>query len=150
MTAALALAFDVAWERFLKLEGTKADTPLNRKRLANRIVALARAGETNEAALAEAGLINLCVHAETARICAQPDRPDGEAFGKQPEGSQAYGPETVAAMSAALQLCLEALPLQAPSETTRFLSTRILDEAACGEHDPERLSRHALDALSHR
>jgi hypothetical protein len=150
MKAALARAFDVAWERFLQLEGTKAGTETNRKRLANRIVALARAGQTDETALAEAGLINLCVLAETARLSAQPHDPAAEAFGPESQGSTAYGPETVAAMSAALQLCLEALPLQAPSTALRFLSTHVLDEASRGEHDPERLSQHALEALSHR
>jgi hypothetical protein len=150
MKAALARAFDAAWERFLQLEGTKAGTEINRKRLANRIVALARAGETDETALAEAGLINLCVLAETARISAQPQQPAGEAFGPEAQGSAAYGPETVAAMSAALQICLEALPLHAPSNALRFLSTHVLDEASRGEHDPERLSQHALEALSRR
>jgi hypothetical protein len=150
MKAALARAFDVAWERFLQLEGTKAGTETNRKRLASRIVALARAGEADENALAEAGLINLCVLAETARLGAQPPEPTGEAFGPEAQGSTAYGPETVAAMSAALQLCLEALPLQAPSNALRFLSTHVLDEASRGEHDPDRLSRHALEALSRR
>jgi hypothetical protein len=150
MKAALARAFDIAWDRFLQLEGTKAGTELNRKRLANRIVALARAGETDESALAEAGLINLCVLAETARLGAQPSEPAGAAFGPEAQGSTAYGPETVAAMSAALQICLEALPLHAPSNALRFLSSHVLDEASRGEHDPERLSRHALEALSRR
>jgi hypothetical protein len=150
MKAALARAFDVAWERFLQLEGTKAGTDSNRKRLASRIVALARAGETDETSLAEAGLINLCVLAETARLSAQPQQPAGESFGPESQGSTAYGPETVAAMSAALQLCLEALPLHAPSNALRFLSTHVLDEASRGEHDPDRLSQHALEALSRR
>jgi hypothetical protein len=150
MKAALARAFDLAWERFLQLEGTKAGTDTNRKRLANRIVALARAGETDENALAEAGLINLCVLAETARLGAQPQEPSDTSFGPEAQGSTAYGPETVAAMSAALQICLEALPLHAPSTALRFLSTHVLDEASRGEHDPERLSQHALEALSRR
>lgn len=148
MTAVLALAFDAAWERFLTLEGTKAGTDVNRKRLANRIVALARTGETDEHALAEAGLINLCVLAETARMSAL-HAPHGEAAGAS-DGAHAYGPETVAAMSAALELCLEALPLRTPSDVRGFLSSHILDEASRGEHDPERLSSHALQALSKR
>lgn len=149
MKTALARAFDAAWERFLQLEGSKAGTAINRKRLAGRIVALARAGEADEETLAGSGLIHLCVLAETARIGAQP-HPDKQALGPKAQGSTAYGPETVAAMSAALQLCLETLPLQAPSNALRFLSTHVLDEASRGEHDPERLSRHALEALSRR
>jgi hypothetical protein len=150
MKAALARAFDLAWERFLQLEGSKAGTETNRKRLAGRIVALARGGETNEDTLAESGLIHLCVLAETVRIGAQPHLPDEAPLGPEAQGSTAYGPETIAAMSAALQLCLETLPLHAPSNALRFLSTHVLDEASRGEHDPERLSRHALEALSKR
>jgi hypothetical protein len=37
--AALARAFDAAWQPFIALEGEAADTPENRRRLAARIVA---------------------------------------------------------------------------------------------------------------
>ena len=42
----LARAFDVAWQRFIEREGADADTDDNRKRLARRIVALAKSGDT--------------------------------------------------------------------------------------------------------
>jgi len=147
----LARAFDSAWERFLEREGTKSGTETNRKRLATRIVEAAKSGEADEAALAEAGLIYLSVLAEATRLAGQPPSDASDrAFGPEAQGSQAYGPDTIAAMSAALDQCVQALPLQTPSSALRFLSAHILDEASHGEHDPDRLSHHALEALSHR
>ncbi|WP_296513662.1 hypothetical protein [Rhodopseudomonas sp.] len=148
--ATLARAFDSAWDRFLEREGTKAGTELNRRRLASRIVAAAKSGEADQDVLAEAGLIYLCVLAETVRLGAEPREPDAQPFGLEAQGTHAFGPQTVAAMSAALDKCMQELPLQAPSSALQFLSASILGEASRGEHDPERLSRHALEALRNR
>jgi hypothetical protein len=150
--AALARAFDDAWERFIALEGDDAATDENRKRLAARIVSLAKSGETDEDRLAEAGLIYLRVLAEAARLG---DRMRSEitiapADPADDRGTQAYAPETVAAMTTALELCLDELPLRIPSDALKSLSTSILDGAAHGERDPERLRLHALETLKAR
>jgi hypothetical protein len=150
--AALARAFDAAWERFIELEGDDAATDDNRKRLAARIVSLAKSGETDEDGLGEAGLIYLRVLAEAARlgdrlrneIPIAPVGPTGD------RGAQAYTPETVTAMSTALELCLDELPLRIPSDALQSLSASILDDAAHGERDPERLRLHALEMLRSR
>jgi hypothetical protein len=150
--AALARAFDAAWDRFIELEGDDAATDDNRKRLATRIVGLAKSGETNEDLLGEAALIYLRVLAEAARLGVRmrgeatlaPADPVGD------RGAQAYAPETVAAMSRALELCLDELPLRIPSDALQSLSATILDSAAHGERDPERLRLHALETLKAR
>ncbi|MBB1090185.1 hypothetical protein HUU61_02675 [Rhodopseudomonas palustris] len=150
-TAALARAFDSAWERFIATEGAEADTDANRKRLASKIVALSRAGEADEDRLAQSGLIHLSVLAEAARLGNQPPAPaNGIGEPQQATHAQAFSPQTVAAMSAALEQCVETLPLQTPSSALQFLSARILEQASRGEQDPERLSRHALEALRNR
>jgi hypothetical protein len=150
--AALARAFDLAWDRFIELEGVEAATDDNRRRLAARIVALAKSGPSDEYLLGEAGLIYLRVLAEASRIGR---RNRGEAVvepAHHPDdhAAKAYTPETVAAMTAALELCLDELPLRIPSDALTSLSSSILDGAARGERDPERLWRHALDRLRTR
>ena len=151
--AALARAFDSAWERFTQLEGLHAANDANRKRLAGRIVSLAKSGQFDENMLSEAGLIHLCVLAEASRLGQQkridPDAPTAIAVPETP-GAKAFAPETVAAMSTALNLCLDELPLRIPSDALKLLSTSILEEAARGERDPERLHDHALEALKTR
>jgi hypothetical protein len=148
--AALARAFDSAWERFTKLEGSHAANETNRKRLAGRIVSLAKSGQFDEAMLSEAGLIHLCVLAEASRLAQrQRSEPTTAATASVP-AAKAFAPETVAAMTTALNLCLDELPLRIPSDALKLLSTSILDEAARGERDPERLHDHALDALKTR
>jgi hypothetical protein len=150
--AALARAFDFSWERFLEREGAAAATDDNRRRLAAQIVGLAKSGESDEHLLGEAGLIYLRVLAEAARLGA---RLRGEvaiepADHPSDRGAQAYTPETVAAMSAALELCLDELPLRIPSDALTSLSSSILDGASRGERDPERLRLHALETLKAR
>jgi hypothetical protein len=148
--AAMARAFDAAWDRFIVIEGTAAATDDNCRRLAAHIVALAKAGESDELVLGEAGLIFLRVLAEAARLG---ERKRGEAEpAHHPDdcGPQAYSPDTIAAMSTALHLCLDELPLRIPSDALTSLSTSILDRASRGERDPERLRRHALDMLKTR
>lgn len=153
-TAALARAFDSAWERFIEIEGSRADTDDNRKRLAARIVALARAGETDEDTLAQSALIHLCVLEEAARLGSKLKAPAAAPVPPPPSDSQpaphAFAPPVVAAMSEALERCVETLPLQTPSSVLQFLSDRILEDASRGEHDPQRLSELALEALRTR
>jgi hypothetical protein len=151
--AMLARAFDSAWERFTRLEGSHAANDANRKRLAGRIVSMAKSGQFDENVLSEAGLIHLCVLAEASRL-GQHKRVEPEqsvtARSIDVPTAKAFAPETVAAMSTALNLCLDELPLRIPSEALKLLSTSILDEAARGERDPERLHDHALEALKAR
>lgn len=156
LTTILARAFDIAWDRIREVEGTSADTADNRKQLAARLVAMARAGETDEMVLAQAGVIYMCVLAEAVRLGARnrnepPDGSDGgDAQLAAPQGAHAFSPDTVAAMSAALDGCIDALPLHAPSTVLQFLTTSILKEASRGERDPDKLRRHALEALKNR
>ena len=150
--AALARAFDMVWERFLAIEGDEADTVENRRRLAARIVAWARSGEIEEHELAEAGLIHLRVLAEAARLGARDNPETAFAAATHPDGQggHAFSPETIAAMSTALDLCLDELPFRIPSDALKLLSTSILDNASRGERDSDRLRLHALDALKAR
>jgi hypothetical protein len=149
----LARAFDSAWERFTRLEGSHAANDDNRRRLAGRIVSMAKSGQFDEEMLSEAGLIHLCVLAEASRL-GQHKRIESDTPATPPSFdmpvAKAFAPETVAAMSTALDLCLDELPLRIPSEALKLLSTSILDEAARGERDPERLHDHALEALKTR
>ena len=150
--AALARAFDVVWERFLGMEGDEADTAENRRRLAARIVALARSGEIEQHELVEAAFIHLRVLAEAARL-GRRDRPEpafAAAVHPEAQGGHAFTPETIAAMSTALHLCLDELPFRIPSDALRLLSSSILEQASRGERDSERLRLHALDALKAR
>jgi hypothetical protein len=150
-TLILARAFDVAWQRFIERVGADADTDDNRKRLARRIVALAKSGDFDEERLGESGLIYLSVMAEAVRLGATRanEDPDDVAVA-QPGGARAFGPDTVTAMSTALDLCLDELPLRIPSDIVAFLTKTILDEATRGERDPARLRQTALDALKSR
>lgn len=150
--AALARTFDVVWERFLGIEGDEANTAENRRRLAARIVALARSGEIEEHDLVEAALIHLRVLAEAARLGGRVSAETAFAAAVHPaaQGGHAFTPETIAAMSTALHLCLDELPFRIPSDALKLLSSSILEEASRGERDPERLRLHALDALKTR
>jgi hypothetical protein len=114
-------------------------------------VRLAKAGESDEHVLGEAGLITLRVLAEAVRLGPR-NRIEAAIETAAPDdgGPQAYSPETVAAMSAALELCLDELPLRIPSGALTSLSSSILDHASRGEHDPERLRLHALKMLRSR
>lgn len=151
--AALARAFDNAWQPFIAAEGEAADTIENRRRLASRIVTLAKSGQTDEDALGEAGLIYLRVLSAAARLSRQPGKEPTPELAQQPwqnEGGHAFTPETVAAMTAALERCLDVLPLRIPSDALKLLSTSILGAASRGERDPEKLHLHAMEALKTR
>lgn len=162
MKLLLARAFDAAWEPFLALEGDGSDTDTNRRKLAAKIVQLAKAGEADEEALSKAGLIYLRVLTAAARLGARnrqgaahdPANGDSSPGIVPPQsddhGGHAFSPETVAAMSSALHLCLDALPFRIPSDAVQYLSASILDEASRGERDPHRLHVHALKALKAR
>lgn len=150
---ALARAFDSAWAQFLEREGPNADTETNRGRLARRIVALAKAGETDEAQLSDTALIYLSVLTEAGRLgsAVSRDEPDPtpHPIPNAPR-ARAFGPDALAAMTDALELCLNALPLRLPSDVTGFLTDAIMARAATGDHDAASLSRHALEALKAR
>lgn len=55
---AMARAFDRAWERFAR-PGIPIDTPAMRAALARHIVAMVRAGETDERRLSAGGFVHL-------------------------------------------------------------------------------------------
>jgi hypothetical protein len=150
--ATLARAFDAAWEPFIAQEGQAADTIDNRRRLAARIVSLARAGHADEESLGEAASIYMRVFAETARLSARlRTMPSpGLAPQREEENVRAFGPEALDAMSTALDRCLDDLPLRVPSNALHLLSNSILDEAARGERDPAKLQLHALETLRSR
>lgn len=150
--AALARAFDEVWERFLAIEGDEADTVENRRRLAARIVGLARSGEIDENELVEAALIHIRVLAEAARLGGRNSPDMAFAAEVQPgaQGGHAFTPETIAAMSTALNLCLDELPFRIPTDALKLLSSSILEAASRGERDSGRLRLHALEALKTR
>jgi hypothetical protein len=155
----LARAFDDAWARFLEREGSAADTEDNRRRLAQRIVALAKdaeqhaIGDLEESQLADTALIYLSVLAEAARLRAQPQHEEPDAApesANDAQRAQAFGPDALSAMTKALELCLDELPLRLPSDVVSFLSNAIMARAATGDHDAASLARHALEALKAR
>ena len=160
---ALARAFDAAWAPFIASEGAAADTADNRKRLAGKIVELARDGVIDEDELATAGDIHLRVLAQTDRMSAQlraEPAPEPEQHDDDDESTfipkwetaagQAFAPDTVAVMSNALNRCLDELPLRLPSGALQLISANILEQAARGERDPEKMQEAALEALRTR
>ena len=62
------------------------------------------------------------------------------------EGSS-FAPDTIAVMTKALRDAVETLPEQVSSDHVQRLARHILDLAARGERDPERLTHLALRAL---
>lgn len=149
----MARAFDTAWACFLDREGANGDTEDNRRRLARRIVAVVKSGNLDEEELAESGLIYLSVLAEAARLHNTQQPAATDASPEMPPASEtphAFGPDGIAAMRTALDLCLDELPLQISSDVVTFLTRTILDEATRGEQDPARLSEAALSALKSR
>lgn len=147
---ALARAFDAAWGPFIAHEGEAGDTDDNRRRLAARIVALARSGQTDEHELGEAGLTYLRVLTDAARLSERiREMPSPELVPDDAE-HRPFGHDAVEAMSSALDLCIEELPLAIPADAVQVLSNSIVDEAARGERDPERLHFHAMATLMSR
>ena len=58
-----------------------------------------------------------------------------------------FSPETIAAMSQALQDAVDTLPEQVSSGRVQALAKNIIDLASQGERDPERMKLLALLAL---
>lgn len=146
----LARAFDAAWEPFIAHEGETVDTDDNRRRLAVRIVALARSGQTDEDELGEAGLTYMRVLTEASRLSERiRDMPSPELVPDDAEHRE-FGNDALDAMSSALDLCIEELPLAIPVDAVQVLSSSIVDEAARGERNPERLHVHAMATLMSR
>jgi hypothetical protein len=146
----LARAFDAAWEPFIAREGDTVDTDDNRRRLAARIVALARSGQTDENELGEAGLIYMRVLTDAARLSERIREMPSPELVPQDADHREFGYDAVEAMSSALDLCIEELPLFIPADAVQVLSSSIVDEAARGERDPERLHSHAMATLMSR
>ena len=61
--------------------------------------------------------------------------------------TSAFSPPTIAAMTQALHEAVDTLPEQTPSGRVQALARNIVDLAAQGERDPERLKVKALQAL---
>jgi len=146
----LARAFDAAWEPFVAHGGDAVDTDDNRRRLAARIVALARSGQTDEDGLSQAGLTYMRVLTEAMRLSERiRDVPSPELVPHDAEHRH-LDDDAVAAMSSALDLCIAELPLSIPEDTVQVLSSSIVDETARGERDPERLQFQAMATLMSR
>lgn len=62
----------------------------------------------------------------------------------------AFAPDTIAAMTKALNEAVETLPEQVSSGRVQALARNIVDLAAQGERDPQRLKELALQALKQR
>lgn len=142
----LARAFDLAWDRFVELEGSSVDTPDNRGRLAARIVVLAKTGETDEKEIAATALIYLRAFAAAVRLAPDHQQPSTMV----PVAGVALDPEAIDAVTTALDACVAGLPLGISSTARAILSESILEHAAKGERDPDRLQALALDALKLR
>ena len=149
-TVWMATVFDSVWTRFLEHEGSDADTPENRGLLAARIVVLFKTIGADESEIETAALIFLLALAAARRISwASSDPATPPALIATVEGG-GFAPETIEAMSEALQLCLDELPLRFPAEAHVLIRTTILNSARAGERDPIRLHEAAMEALRAR
>ncbi len=147
---ALARAFDIAWDRFVELHGPRVDTPDNRGRLAARIVVLCRLGERDEGQIAKNALLYLRALEGAMSLSAGHKTPAPPIEILVQQAASAFNPETIAAMSEALNLCLEELPLKLPGGVMNDLSAAILKSASAGQTDPGRLHAEAMQALRTR
>jgi hypothetical protein len=146
----LARAFDAAWEPFIAHEGDGVDTEDNRRRLAARIVALARSGQTDEDGLGQAALVYMRVLTDASRLSDRlRDVPSPELVPDDAD-HRALDHDAVEAMSSALDRCIAELPLSIPADAVQVLSSSIVDETARGERDPERLHFQAMATLMSR
>jgi hypothetical protein len=142
----LARAFDLAWEKFTELEAAEENTAENRGALAARIVVLAKLGEEDVVAIAEAALLYLRALAASKRLSASPQ---GGPVSIASAGA-VLDQEAITAATTALDACLEELPEGIPSRLRSALLQTILEHAGRGERSSERLQRFALDALKSR
>lgn len=144
----LALAFGLAWAEFIQIAGAEEDNEDNRKKLAARIVALANSGESDLQKLSDAAVLYM-----RALIAAQKlSRPATNVIGFpfKAKVSASFAPDTVKAMTAALELCLNELPLRVSSEVRDTLTTAILSAASEGETKALELKEAAMRALKTR
>jgi hypothetical protein len=143
----LARAFDLAFEKFLQVEGESENTPENRGSLAARIVVLGKLGEPDEEEISAAAVIYLRALAAAKRL----DRPRVSAatvnFGS---AGTTLNQEAIDAASGALEACLEELPEGIHASARSVLSHSIMENAGKGERNGDRLRELALDALKSR
>lgn len=141
----LARSFDIALKQFVTSEGAEADTIDNRGRLAARLVVLSKLGEQDEQQLASNAVLYLRAFASAMRIAS------GNGHQARVRGHVALGPDAIAAISEALEQCLNDLPEGGVSSTARdVLQKALLEAAGRGERDASKLTAFALEKLRHR
>ncbi len=143
----LAQIFDLTWSEFLRIEGTENATEDNRKLLAARIVTIERSGEYDGEAISDAALIYMRALKAARELSVSPS--NVLAFPSR-SASASFGPERVKAMAAALELCLNELPLRVPSDARDTLTSAILRAASEGETDALKMMDAGMRALSAR
>lgn len=143
----LARAFDIAMKQFVMSEGKEADTIDNRGRLAARLVVLTKLGEQDEHQLASSAALYLRAFAGAMRV-ASGSAPRDVAQGR---GQIALGPDAIAAVTEALEQCLNDLPEGGVSSAARdVLQKALLEAAGGGERDVSKLTAFALEKLRTR
>jgi hypothetical protein len=143
----LAHAFDLAWERFIGLEGAEANTAENRGALAARIVVLAKLGEADATRIGDAALLYLRALAAAKRLSGA-DRQRDVMTTLSP--GAVLDQDAIGAATAAFDACLDELPEGIPAGARSTLLQAILEKAGQGERDGDRLRDHALEALKSR
>jgi hypothetical protein len=138
----LARAFDRAWASFIAATGVHADTAENRGSLAARLVVLAKLGENDEAALADAAALFMRALAaakglkEQTRAAASPG----------PVLDQAG----IEVAHAVYETCLDELPEGISAEARSALLQSILANTGKGVRDSQQLHDLAMEALRSR
>ena len=134
--------------RFLRIEGPEADTAENRGSLAARIVVVAKLGETDERAMADAALLYLRAFLAARAL------PGGKRSTAVPATGGAAGPvldqESISAAAAAYETCLEELPEGIFCERALIPLQSVLANAGKGHRDAAQLRELALRALRSR
>jgi hypothetical protein len=138
----LARAFDRAWESFIAATGAHADTAENRGSLAARLVVLAKLGESDEAALADAAALFM-----RALAAAKGLKQQAEVAG--PPGP-VLDPAAIKVASAVYEACLDELPEGISAEARSALLQSILANSGKGVRDSKRLHDLAMEALRSR
>ena len=138
----LARAFDRAWESFIAATGAHADTAENRGNLAARLVVLAKLGESDEAALADAAALFM-----RALAAAKGLKEQAPAVG--PPGP-VLDPAGIKVASTVYEACLDELPEGISAEARSALLQSILANTGIGMRDSKRLHDLAMEALRSR